>query len=94
MRVTVLPSFILKFIVFALILGTQALPQWLNRLKRDLTYAPAAYNPVYGPRDGIGGYNYGGYGPQPTVVPTSSSTSSSSETCGTCIRGQAYAYDF
>lgn len=93
MRVIIFPGFILKLTVFAFSLGTQALPQWLNGLRRDLAYAPAAYNPVYGPRDGVGGYSYGGYGPQPTVVTTSSSTSSSSETSGTCIYSQAYAYN-
>jgi hypothetical protein len=93
MKVTILPSFIMKLTVFALTLGAQALPQWLNGLKRDLAYAPAAYNPVYGPRDGVGGYSYGGYGPQPTVATTSSSTSSRSETSGTRIRSRAYAYN-
>jgi len=93
MKVTILLSFVIKLTVFSPILGTQALPQWLNGLKRDLTYAPAAYNPVYGPRDGVGGYSYGGYGPQPTVASTSSSTSSSAETSGTCIRSQAYVYN-
>jgi hypothetical protein len=86
MRVTILSGFIMKLTVFAFILGTQALPQWLNGLRRDLTYAPAAYNPVYGPRDGVGGYSYGGYGPQPTVIATSDSIFSSTETPGMCTR--------
>jgi hypothetical protein len=94
MRVTVHSNFVMKFTVFVLIIGTHALPQWFNGLRRDLAYAPAAYNPEYGPRNGGGGYSYGGYGPQPTVVTTPSFTSSSSETHGTCIRSQAYAYSY
>jgi len=86
MRMTILLCFIMKFTIFTFILGTQALPQWLNGLRRDPAYAPAAYNPIYGPRDGVGGYTYGGYGPQPTIVTTSSSTPGGSETSGKCFQ--------
>jgi hypothetical protein len=82
MRVTIVSGFIVELTLFTLFLGAQALPQWLNGLRRDLEYAPAAYNPVYGPRDGVAGYTYGGYGPQPTVITTSNSAPSKSETSG------------
>jgi len=83
----------MKLAVLAFIIGTQALPQWLNNLRSDSTYAPAAYNPIYGPPDGTEGYSYGGYGPQPTAITIYSSTSSRSETSGTCTRCQTYAYN-
>ena len=88
MRATILPGFVMKLNVFAFTLGTQALPQWLNSLKSDSAYAPAAYSLEYGPQGGVGGYSYGGYGPQPTAVTTFSSTSISSETSGMCIHRQ------
>jgi hypothetical protein len=93
MWVTILPGFIMKLAVFACILGTHALPQWFNGLRRDSVYTPAVYNPVYGPWDGIGGYTYGGYGPQPTAVSTFSSTFSNSETLGTCVHSHTYAFN-
>lgn len=85
MRVTLLPGFCAKLTIFAFIVATNALPQWLKGLKRDSAYEPAAYNPVYGPLGGARGYTYGGYGPQPTVVTISSPASRSSETSGKCF---------
>lgn len=88
MRVTLLPDFVMKLTLSTLVLGTHALPQWLNGLRRDPVYAPAAYNPVYGPRDGVGSYTYGGYGPQPTIVTASSSSSSNGETSDTFFKSR------
>lgn len=88
MKVATLPFFTANLAVLVFINGTWALPQWLNNLRRDQAYAPAAYNPVYGRQDGHEGYTYGGSGPQPTVATTSSSSSSGSEASGMYSHGK------
>lgn len=86
--------FIKVVAVMAMVSATNAMPRWLEHLRRDYT-PPAAYNPVYGAPAGGYSYTYGGYGPHPTqtssLVPSSVSetlhvaSSFGSTSSGMCV---------
>ena len=81
--------------ILALVPATQALPKWLQPLRReaDGQYAPRQYSVYENPG---GYYTYAGYGPAPTISSTGSTSSTSGsessgvETSSSAIYGCEY----
>jgi hypothetical protein len=81
MRLSIFTNVALSIVPFVSVPGSHALPRWMEDLRANAAYAPAPYNPDSGVASrGYGGYTYLGYGPQPTLVRSTASPSSTSET--------------
>lgn len=72
MRLASLPLGLASTSIFlALVPGIQGLPNWLQAKHRDVEDRKNAPRQFYGDPPVYGGYSYPGYGPAPTVLPTS-----------------------
>jgi hypothetical protein len=83
MKVSIIDVGVVSSIIFlAFASRAQALPSWLKPRGADLQNAARRYYGYGPPAGGYGAppphYTYGGYGPQPTLTPSQSSSISAS----------------